>query len=692
MVKRQAEKQLTDRNWNDQEPDDTPSTGALKTASLQAISKRQIRSLPKKTGASASPAASQFGAVPPFPAISKPASTLFSQPSQSVQPTPSLNLFGSSSSFGAAKPTSFGSAPLAMSTSSSSTEPPNTEALFDYYASLRGLNLCATKAFDELITKDAFVDLSSAFDHVKQKYNEHRREIQAKLERVQPSTTDKASISSTAEAPAKSLFSFGSNGAQKASSIGNTSSTAEAPVKSPFSFASNGAPKASSTANTSSTAEAAVKSPFSFASNGAQKASGTERLFTSLPFCPPERLSVSESEQQLSPDETEKTSLPSTNGSAAPDGKAGSRPGAFTMAAPMRPSPLRYESQNSPAASPAPESAEEAAKNPSSLAPIAELSKPESSLSLNAETGNPQPKSKEPNSDGSSPTPLLFSDSKNKASSLFGAAGASAAGNSLFGSSSASNPFNFGSSSSQNSPPKSSSLGFGFGVGAAGSSGVFGGFGSPKNASNQATPSKNAFNPVGFSFGGSPPTSSAMPTKTSEAVPSQPGSTTNNSNSNLNDKPNTSSDNVPENETKSSDDLVTTTEIKAIDSKKGEEEEETLFETTGRVYALLDKKQEDGKIQKSWVGWAISTVKLNRHKVTQRCRILARSQVNQSILINFYVRPNLKPENRGNAVEVLGFNPEGTHLQAYRIRPSSVQVVEEFLKAIKGVVESLSES
>jgi hypothetical protein len=59
---------------------------------------------------------------------------------------------------------------------------------------------------------------------------------------------------------------------------------------------------------------------------------------------------------------------------------------------------------------------------------------------------------------------------------------------------------------------------------------------------------------------------------------------------------------------------------------------------------------------------------------------------------NFFVRADLKPENRVNAVEVIGFTPEGTHLQAYRIRPASDQVVVEFHKAITEAVESLPKS
>jgi len=720
MVKRQAEKQLTDRNWNDPDTEDTPSTEALKTASPQAISKRQIRALPKKTGASpqVSPAPSIFGAVPSLSAKSKPVSTLFGQASQSVNPTPSFNLFGGLTSFGAAKPTAFGSAPSAMPNPSNSAESYSTQALTTYYASLRGLNLCALKAFDGLIKKDAFMDLSSAFDQVKKKYNEHRQEIEAELERSQPSATgqtktsttdqpntsetDKTNKSATSEAhvqspfafatkeapkeaPTKSAFSFATNGAQN-----------DAPVKSPFSFPTNAAQNTTSNGTSLSTATEshATSSPFSASTFGTKESLTASSPFSASTFGTKESLTASSGFQrpavpepkiQPSSKEVADHSLSSTSASTAP---AASRPGAFTMAAPMRPSPLRYESNGSLAGSPNAKSSDEPARNAAGLAPNTESSKPASSHSSSADTVSQQPKPHEENSADRPPATSSFSDSKSKSASLFGTAGTSATGTSLFGSPSTSKPFSFVSSSTQNPAAQSSSVSFGFGVGGAGNSSPFGSFGSPKAA--QATPPKNGFNPVGFSFGSSPPTSSVLTTKTPAPLTSETGSTTNNSSSTVDDKPKIDSSSVTAPET--SDGTETDRGLKVAETNKGEEEEETLFETTGRVYALLDKKQDDGKIQKNWVGWAVCSVKLNRHQETKRCRMLARSQVNQSILINFFVRPDLKVENRGNSLEVLGFNPEGTQLQAYRIRPSSIPVVEEFIKAIKDVTGSLPQS
>ncbi|KAH9466854.1 hypothetical protein MJO28_000533 [Puccinia striiformis f. sp. tritici] len=682
MVKRQADKQLTDRNCNDEDLDDTPATGGLATASPQAISKRQIRALPKKTGASASMATSKFGAAPSFPSAGKPASSLFGQPaSQSSNPTPSSNLFGGTSSFGASsKSTAFGTTPSAVSTNpATSTEPQNTQALTTYYASLRGLNLCVTKAFDGLIKKDAFADLSSAFDHVKQKYSEHRLKIEAELEQSQSSSSssmnDKAKTFTPVEPSVKSLLSFATNGATKPSNNGSLFSA--------------------------SAGFGATTSPFAVSTTDTQKSSPASLS--------PESPTITKPESPPSSDPASSRSSSTANGSTAPGAKACSRPGAFTMAAPMRPSPLRYESQDAPAGSPPLESSENTGKSASSLAPIIERSKPESSLSSTATTANEKAKLTEGNSVGTSPGLFSFSDSKSKTTSLFGATGTSGTGPSLFGatgtsgtgpssfgSSSTPKPFSFGSSttsSTQNSAAKPPSVGFGFGSGGTGSASVFGGFGPPKSAVVQSTPPKNGFNPVGFSFGGSPPTSAVSPTKEAEKVTFGFGSTTTkNSDStvnNGNDKHNIGvSDNLTEQEGESEALDSTSSGSKVMESIKGEEEEETLFETTGRVYALLDKKQDDGKIAKKWIGWAICTVKLNKHKQTKRCRILARSQVNQGILINFFVNSNLKPMNRENSVEVLGFNPEGTHLQAYRIRPSSTQVVEDFVTAIQDAVQS----
>jgi hypothetical protein len=46
--------------------------------------------------------------------------------------------------------------------------------------------------------------------------------------------------------------------------------------------------------------------------------------------------------------------------------------------------------------------------------------------------------------------------------------------------------------------------------------------------------------------------------------------------------------------------------------------------------------------------------------------------------------------DRGSSVEFIGFDPAGTQLQAYRVRPPSAQVVEEFIKAIQDVIDSPS--
>ncbi|KNZ56578.1 hypothetical protein VP01_2372g4 [Puccinia sorghi] len=674
MVKRQADKQLTDR----------------------------IRALPKKSGTSTqvSPAPSKFGTVPSLSANSKSVATLFGQASQSTNPTPSFNLFGGSTNFGAAKPTAFSSAPSAMLNPSNSAESYSTQALTTYYASLRGLNLCVLKAFDGLITKDAFMDLSSAFDHVKKTYAQHHQEIEAELERSQPSAIGKTKTSTT-DQPNTS-----------ATDKTNKSATSEALVQSPFAFAATEAPKealmnsASSLATNGAQNEAPVKFPFSFPSNTAQNTSSngsslstaTETCTSSSPFSAStfgtkesltggsgfQRPAVPEPKMQPSSKEVDDHSLSSTSSSTAP---AASRPGAFTMAAPMRPSPLRYESKDSLAGSPTTKSSDVPARNATGLAPKTECSKPASSHSSSADTVSQQPKSHEENSTDRPSASFSFSDSKSKSASLFGTTGTSATGTSLFGSPSTSKPFSFASPSTQNPAAQSSSVGFGFGVGGAGNNSPFGSFGSPKAA--QATPPKNGFNPVGFSFGSSPPTSSVL-TKTPAPLTSETGSRTNNSSSTVDAQPKMDSSSVTAPET--SDGTETETGLKVADTNKGEEEEETLFETTGRVYALLDKKQDDGKMQKNWVGWAVCSVKLNRHQKTKRCRMLARSQVNQSILINFFVRPDLKVENRGNSLEVLGFNPEGTQLQAYRIRPSSIPVVEEFIKAIKDVAGSLPES
>lgn len=71
---------------------------------------------------------------------------------------------------------------------------------------------------------------------------------------------------------------------------------------------------------------------------------------------------------------------------------------------------------------------------------------------------------------------------------------------------------------------------------------------------------------------------------------------------------------------------------------KNEEEEETRFETSGRIYAFVDKAQEDGTLKKQWVGWAVCVVKLNRNRSSLKTRVLARNKTNLNVLV---VRPFL---------------------------------------------------
>lgn len=612
MVKRQADKQLTDRNCDDLDDDEAPSTGLMKSASPQAISQRKIRALPKKTGPSPSIGIPTFGGPPP---LSSAKNTL-NPFGQAFSPASPANLFGSLSHSTTAKTTSpFSlSSSTTMSANSSpfstkATDPPNVQAITKFYASLRGLNLSVLKAFEDLTKKDAFVDLSSSFDHIKTKYNQHRSQIQSEFEKAQASTAIKTQPSDSTERSA-------------------TLSSSALPAPSPT------------------------------------------NLFGSQPPL------------SQAPYDKETSNSSSTTGSTALGAKAASRSGAFTMAAPMRPSPLRYESENAPLGTPPPSLTESGTKDAVNFAPIIKHSKPEVSSSAPPNSLNKQSTFQGlRSSDTTDPSTSVSGDVKPKPASLFGSTVTSNTPSSIFGSAAASKPFSFvnpSASSPDNKPP---SVGFGFGAGGDSNVSVFGGFRAPKSSS-ASSPPKNGFNPVGFSFGNSPPTSSSL-IKTPDLARPEEESAPDQSTSASNDAVPTALDEPQP--------LSTSSDVPTVDAKKGEEDEETIFETIARVYAYIDKKQEDGSLQKGWVGWATSSVKLNQHKTTRRSRLFARSQVNQNILINFFVKSDTPIWNRTNSVEISGFNAEGTQPQLFRIRPMQIERVEEFIDAIKRATAEATE-
>ncbi|GAA5986551.1 hypothetical protein JCM11641_003672 [Rhodosporidiobolus odoratus] len=236
MGKREAENQLTQDNW-EQEEGAGENGGEFRKASTDAIAGRKIRGIPKRRGAAGaatstpqpsagpgaaprpSPFASSFGAPAaaspnPFAALSAtpaPSDSTGSSPfafgapavkpaANGAAPAPSF-AFGAASSFGAPSSStpsstsafSFGTSPTPLFGASKPAAPQpvgessgkDTQAAsLKYYTALRALNLSLVDALTLQIDKDPFADLSAAggFDKLRSKYEEHRKKVESEYE------------------------------------------------------------------------------------------------------------------------------------------------------------------------------------------------------------------------------------------------------------------------------------------------------------------------------------------------------------------------------------------------------------------------------------------------------------------------------------------------------------------------------
>ncbi|EGG00345.1 uncharacterized protein MELLADRAFT_118068 [Melampsora larici-populina 98AG31] len=676
MVKRAAEKELTDRNWQDREDGEVLEEGPMKVAAPQVIERRQIKRLPKAKAAASSPSispapsASAFGSSAtrnPFatlnpPTSSSPFSFDSTAPANKASslfgntPPTTTSLFGSSSTpstslFGAknvhnstTESSSTGTNPSSLFNNSNTSifgskldnqistpsVKPSTQALTTYYAALRGLNLSAVSALERVNNADAFENLDQVLERLRIAYNKQRETI---------------------------VKDFEAQGGSPADS--------------------------NSTKNTKTSNEASNK-------NTQSSVFSVSNLFTNQP--PPPKDSdidptreevpkVGQSSQSLSTNSSgvKKVEVSTSTGAAASH-KASSRPGAFSTAAPARPSPLRYET-------------EQDVSDPQSSVNKEVPTEPKQTFTPSFATTSAAPSSSlfsfKPQGDVGSVTttksdPTLPTTTSFSASSAFSTSNSSLSafgGQSTLSNPSTSHTSLFGSAPTNPLAATPAKPSFEFGRGMSGSPGSnpvgFSGFGSAKLS--QLTPPKSTgFNPVGFSFGAtvSPPVST---TKDESPKPVAAVSVASN-------------DSLPA--SKASDGVTTesggSTESGSFaDSAtdKNEEAEDTLLETSGRVYGFIDKRQEDGSMKKQWVGFAMSTIKINKHRETSKTRILARSQTNTKILVNFNIHKELKPTVNKTAITFVGF--EGSKPQSYMIRLGTEQMAKELNNKISEVVEGL---
>ncbi|GAA5878088.1 hypothetical protein JCM8547_002825 [Rhodosporidiobolus lusitaniae] len=242
MGKREAESQLTQNNWEQEDEGQEGNSGDFKKADERALAGRKIRGLPKRKGAAApapaapapdaapkptpfagfgAPAAASpnpFAALSATPAPAAPAASPFSfgaaapKPATNGAAAPAFS-FGTTSSFSAPSASS-PSAPAAPSFSfGASSSTPSTSVLgapakpaapaastssgsgqaaaLKYYTALRALNLSLVDALNSEIEKDPFTDLSAGvFDKLKSKYAEHRSKVQKEYDAAEGKKTD----------------------------------------------------------------------------------------------------------------------------------------------------------------------------------------------------------------------------------------------------------------------------------------------------------------------------------------------------------------------------------------------------------------------------------------------------------------------------------------------------------------------
>ncbi|KAH9824353.1 hypothetical protein DFH28DRAFT_945311 [Melampsora americana] len=682
MAKRAAEKELTDRNWQDQEDGEVLEEGPMKVAAPQVIERRQIKRLPKAKTATSTPAispapsASAFGSsVPrnPFatmnpPASSSPfsfnstapankASSLFGNTPTPATATSNTSLFGNSPSAASLfsvknvnnstpQSSSTGMTPGSLfgntNTSIFGSKPdnqiptpivkPSTQALTTYYAALRGLNLSAVSALERVNNSDAFENLDQVLEKLRIAYNKQREIITKNFEAEGGSSADSNSTKSTKAADESS---------------DKVPKNLVSAVSTPF---------INLPSQPSSQKDSTIAPPRVEVTQVGQSSQSSQSLPTNA--------------SGLKKDET----APGTG--TANSHKASSRPGAFSTAAPARPSPLRYETEQDKSEPQSSINQEVSIEPKQTLTPsFATTSSAPSSSLFSFKPQSDVGSVTTTKSDSTLPTTTSF-PTCNTSFSAFGvkstASDPPTSQTSLFGSAPLNPP-------APNATPAKPTFEFGRGLaGSPASNPVgFSGFGSAQ-LSSLTPPKSTGFNPVGFSFGAtvSPPVSTAT-SKSTEPVAAVSVA---------------SNDSLPA--SKASDGVTTesggSTEggsFTDVTADKNEEAEDTLLETSGRVYGFIDKRQEDGSMKKQWVGYAMSTIKINKHRETLKTRILARSQTNTKILVNFNIHKELKPVITKTAIQFVGF--EGSKPQSYMIRLGTEDMAKELNKKIIEVVEGL---
>ncbi|KAM0790056.1 hypothetical protein ACM66B_005384 [Microbotryomycetes sp. NB124-2] len=311
--KRAADKQLTDRNWDDEDRDDEPSqNGEFAQAPAAEIATRKIRGLPQRKGAKTTAAADApapskplfggFGA-PTNPFGANPTSATNGQATDAAQakPNPFATLsFGFAAPANNAAPSTLPAAPTFSFGASATTKPAATDAdaakpattfagfgasaaptqsksqdssALKYFTALRGLNVSLVEALTAEVDRDPFINLatsSAGLDKIKQKYLEHRNKIEQEYKKTGGKSDAASSTASAASTSAPASTAPGTSAAsQPATTSFAFASATSAPQSKPttaFSFsASTTPPKASEPAKAEDKPKADDKTAPAFA-------------------------------------------------------------------------------------------------------------------------------------------------------------------------------------------------------------------------------------------------------------------------------------------------------------------------------------------------------------------------------------------------------------------------------------------
>ncbi|KAG2037408.1 hypothetical protein BDR03DRAFT_1091809 [Suillus americanus] len=662
-MKRSAERQISKDDGDDIEEVEDPSKGFQK-ADESALTKRQIRSLPKRTMASNKalsfaglpsaplapadsepPASPKFGGFSGFGSGAGPSPFSFTPPAATAFATSNVTPSASAATKG------FASVVQAASTTNASPSTANAfpstsdggyNAELNYYKSIRGLNVSFLSAIQKAVDQDPFIDIAGLLES----YKNLRTTVQTDLDNSSKATSQKAPASgppapekAVAAFPVPKGFSgFGSFGSPSLpTSSANGTDKSSAPKSAfPFSTSSsstNSTPTFSMGAKTSEDTPAipspfgtseAPKSVFSFGTKSDDPSSSSPSPFSFAPLAAPA--------PSKDKDDSKSSSSAFGSSSGIPNFFASSKAASSTF------SDLKPTSAFSTTTSLFGNGTD--SKTPSFFTPGS--SDLFNKVSAKTDTGNEEIKT------GST-------------TGLFGSSSSFTPPTNAFASAATDKPTSAFGTFGGGSPPKGN--GFTFGKAGGGSIGnpVGFGFGVAKPADGASASSSSAS--TEFSFG-APPTKSVSPSMdTASRSGSQPAA----------------------GDEGTQDDAKLLPTSNHDDEGEGEEDEETTYIVKAKVFKL--SKTSD---KSEWKDLGVGMFRLKKHKETGARRALMRNSATGRIIINFRLFVSLTPTLMKAMISFVGHD-EGAPA-SFRIRVKTPEQAQELKNALDREVAAVKES